>query len=305
MGSPVLSVLMMTYNHESYIREAVESVLNQNLPFSWELVVGNDASTDRTAEILDEMAAGDARIRVIHHEENMGLHRNYVYLIQQCNGEFVALLEGDDYWIDTEKCLLQVRLLKENPQMAWCFTDALEVEFDGKTIRQLIQNARPEMDLKAWLGSSPFINPPNNTILFRKSAEPQSYPDVFFGLIQWDILLCVLRSNQGKIGYIGRTTLAWRRHHASFSLNASGAGLKRYKHLLLLNTYLRKILQGEMATLVPSPVYIYEFFAIQCLKEKKYLWFLWYFLRRSCMGWDLPIRHYRDFFWRLRNEDSF
>jgi glycosyltransferase involved in cell wall biosynthesis len=109
---PKVSIAMITYNHEKFIAQAMESVLAQQTDFPIELVIGEDCSTDGTREIVEQFAARYPDvIRPILHEKNVGMHRNGQAVLEACNGEYLAFLEGDDYWTNPAKLQSQVLAL--------------------------------------------------------------------------------------------------------------------------------------------------------------------------------------------------
>lgn len=123
MQTPLVSVCMTTYNHEPYLREAVESVLAQQAPFGVELVLGEDCSTDRTASICREYADRyPDRVRLVSGPENVGWRANYRRTIAACQGRYVAMCDGDDWWSDPEKLRLQVELMEADPSCGMCYT---------------------------------------------------------------------------------------------------------------------------------------------------------------------------------------
>ena len=117
MLKPIVSVVMVTFNHEKYIREAIEGVLMQECNFGVELIVANDCSTDNTNEVIQELLQNHPRshwIKYINHIENKGMMPNFVWALNQCKGKYIALCEGDDYWTDPLKLQKQVDFLEEN-----------------------------------------------------------------------------------------------------------------------------------------------------------------------------------------------
>lgn len=133
---PVVSVSMITYNHEPYIRQAIEGVMMQKTDFEFELVIGEDASTDKTREICFEYQKRyPDKIRVLWWHENVSkLGGNGRRCRAHCRGEFIALCEGDDYWIDPLKLQKQVDVLRKHPDVAFCFCGArVFTESTGKT----------------------------------------------------------------------------------------------------------------------------------------------------------------------------
>jgi glycosyltransferase involved in cell wall biosynthesis len=118
---PILSVCMVTYNHERFIAQAIDSVLMQRTDFAYELVIGDDCSTDDTRRIvLDYQRRHPDKIRVLLQPRNTRGHGNCTETYGACRGKYLAELEGDDYWIDPEKLQLQVQLLEANPQAFIC-----------------------------------------------------------------------------------------------------------------------------------------------------------------------------------------
>src|SRR6185295_15883149 len=99
--TPTVSVCVITFNHERFIAEAIESALAQKTRLDYEIVVGDDGSTDDTPRILARLAEQHApRLRVVRRQENLGINRNLAATLQECRGRYIALLEGDDYWTD-------------------------------------------------------------------------------------------------------------------------------------------------------------------------------------------------------------
>lgn len=121
--NPVVSVHMITYNHEPYIRQAIEGVIMQRTDFEFELVVGEDCSKDKTREICFEYQKKyPDKIRILWWHENVSkLGGNSRRVRAHCRGAFIALCEGDDYWIDPLKLQKQVDIMRKYPNVGICF----------------------------------------------------------------------------------------------------------------------------------------------------------------------------------------
>ena len=120
-----LSVAMITYNHKRFIGQAIESVLAQKVNFDYELVIGEDCSTDGTRSvILDFQRRYPERIVCLLRERNIGAMRNLSGTIAACRGQYLAILEGDDYWSCTSKLQKQVDFLDAHPDWAICCSRA-------------------------------------------------------------------------------------------------------------------------------------------------------------------------------------
>lgn len=127
-----LSVFLVTYNQERYIRKALDSILMQEVDFDYEVIIGEDCSTDSTPQICDEYATKYPFVKVYHHKKNLGLLGNWEFVWNHCTGEYIAMLEGDDYWIDSKKLQKQVDFLDVHPEYALTFTSAdVKIEEGG------------------------------------------------------------------------------------------------------------------------------------------------------------------------------
>ena len=110
-----LSVAIITYNHERFIRQAVESVLAQRVGFDFEIVIGEDCSTDKTRTIVSDLQHRyPQRIVALLRPRNIGAMRNLQETLASCKGEYIAFLEGDDYWTSEDKLQRQVKFLDEH-----------------------------------------------------------------------------------------------------------------------------------------------------------------------------------------------
>lgn len=122
-SQPLVSVHMITYNHEPYIRQAIEGVMMQKTDFAFELVIGEDCSQDKTREICFEYQKKfPDKIRVLWWHENVSqLGGNGGRVTLRCRGELIAFCEGDDYWTDPLKLQKQVDIMRKHPRVGVCF----------------------------------------------------------------------------------------------------------------------------------------------------------------------------------------
>lgn len=131
---PLVSVIMLSYNHERYIEQALNSVLAQKTNFEFEILIGDDASTDDSAAVLREYAERDARIHLFVREENVGTTKNAYLLMTAAKGKYLASCESDDYWIDENKLQKQVDFLEAHPEFIGCCHDILCVDENGEML---------------------------------------------------------------------------------------------------------------------------------------------------------------------------
>ena len=119
---PKVSVVTTTHNQEDFARDAFDSFIAQQIDFPMEIIVADDASTDSTRAIIQEYVDRYPHLfRPILRPKNLGLNRNLVDALSRARGTYIALCEGDDYWIDPLKLSRQVAFLDRHPETAVCF----------------------------------------------------------------------------------------------------------------------------------------------------------------------------------------
>jgi len=129
------SVCILTYNHEQFIGQAIDSVLNQKLNFFYEIVVGEDYSTDKTRKILlDYQKKYPKKIKLLLNKRNLGVIENFIQTLNNCKGKYIALCEGDDYWVDSSKLQKQIDFLESNSEYSVCYQDAKIINEKGVII---------------------------------------------------------------------------------------------------------------------------------------------------------------------------
>ena len=131
----MVSVIMITYNHERFIREAIDSILMQKTNFDFEILIGDDASTDGTGKIVQEYADRfPNKIHAVIRSTNIGATKNSYDILCRAKGKYLASCEGDDYWTDEYKLQKQVDVLEKNPQYVACVHPIGLVDVNGKCI---------------------------------------------------------------------------------------------------------------------------------------------------------------------------
>lgn len=122
MNDTLVSINCITYNHENYIKDAIDSFIMQKVNFKYEILIGEDCSTDNTLEIVKQYQEKYPNIiRVITGEKNVGAIQNLKRLQSESKGKYIAICEGDDYWIDPYKLQKQVEYMENNPECSICF----------------------------------------------------------------------------------------------------------------------------------------------------------------------------------------
>jgi len=131
-----VSVVILSYNFEKYIGQAIDSVLMQKTDFCYEIIIGDDFSPDNTRSVLYEYQAKyPDLIRLVLNEQNTGSTRLlYRILTQECRGRYVINFDGDDYWTDADKLSKQKRILEENPEYIGVGHIVEEKDSSGRSI---------------------------------------------------------------------------------------------------------------------------------------------------------------------------
>jgi glycosyltransferase involved in cell wall biosynthesis len=192
----IVSICMITYNHENFIREAIEGVLMQKTTFPIELIIGEDCSTDKTRHIVREYAEKYPEIiRPLLPEKNLGVKDNFIQTLQACTGKYIALCEGDDYWIDPYKLQKQVDFLEANEDFSICFHNVKILE-DGILVDDFITRQVPDITSIKDLARGNYIHTPS--VVFRKN---QLVLDEFKEIQSpiGDYVLHMLNAKYGKI----------------------------------------------------------------------------------------------------------
>lgn len=210
-GSVTVSVLVVTYNHEQFVRQALDSTLAQRLSQPFEILVSEDCSTDGTRAIVQEYAERYPQlIRLLLSEQN--LHSNEVVArgFRAARGRYVALLDGDDYWTSDDKLRAQVAFLEARPEFTICFHNVQVVDEHSETTGRL-WNApgQPEVSGLHELLRGNFIA--STSVMYRRAAiaEVPAWYDRF-SITDWP--LHVIYALEGRIGYLDRTLGAYRLH---------------------------------------------------------------------------------------------
>jgi hypothetical protein len=197
--TPRVSVCVLTYRHGELLRTAVRSVLAQDAPFDFEVVIGDDGSTDGSREIALELAAADPRVRVLDTADNVGAPRNLARLLRSAHGEVIAILEGDDRWTSTDKLRRLVARLDADEAIAGVYHKVRWVDRGGAELRIGPDRPGPLTRLSLVRDGS---SVPLSAFVLRASALPDHLPASFFAsqyMADWQLSLLVAAA--GGIGF--------------------------------------------------------------------------------------------------------
>ena len=203
-----LSVFVVTYNQEQYIRQCLDSIVMQQVDFDYEVIIGEDHSTDSTPQICDEYAEKYPFIKVYHHPMNLGLVKNWEFVLNRCTGEYVAMIEGDDYWIDANKLRTQIAWLDEHPEYVITSTNVDVLCEDGLNDAEEWFKVRNEGDVIL----EEYIHPGichTTSVVMRNLTKNIKYPP---WLYMTDTYTFMWIAKKGKAFHFEKTMSVYRRH---------------------------------------------------------------------------------------------
>ena len=210
------SIVCVTYNQESYIRETIDSFLMQKLNDIYQIVISDDCSTDSTRDIILEYAQKYPDIFKINlQDSNVGVARNFKDALMLADGEYIALCEGDDFWIDETKLQRQVDFLDNHKNYSLCF-HPVRVFFENGEEKDSVHPL--QTDAKVFtlqnLLKENFIQ--TNSVMYRR----RDYSHIPTNILPIDWYLHLYHAETGSIGFINRVMSAYRRHPNGIWWNA-------------------------------------------------------------------------------------
>jgi len=261
--NPLVSVLMITYNHERYIGAAIEGVINQKTDFPFELIIGEDCSPDNTRAVaLDYQKRYPHIIRVIVSDRNVGMHLNSKRMEKRVRGEYIAVCEGDDRWSDQTKLQKQITFLEQHPDYGAICTSC-EIEKNG-----VVAGRTPGIDEECdvELAHLLFANIiPTLTVCCRRSVSERYWLEmgkVFRDERMGDLPLWCWMSLHSKIRYIPACTAVYRHleESASHSLSeekqhqfaVSAMRIRAYFLASVAPAVRRKLVSAWVVALMPN-----------------------------------------------------
>lgn len=215
----MVSVDMITYNHEKYIAQAIEGVLMQKTNFLIELVIGEDCSTDNTRQIcIDYKEKFPDKIRLLLPNNNLGINENGLQTLKACTGKYIALCEGDDYWTDPYKLQKQVDFLEAHLDYGMIHTNCDDLLMNSGVI---IHNQNNQNVREGWIMKEIFsgeVKIKTATVCFRRAIYEQFFPTNYWDLNipigDWPLWLVLAKNS--KIGYLSDTTAIYRSGQYSY-----------------------------------------------------------------------------------------
>jgi len=249
-----LSILLVSYNHEKYIKQCLDSIFMQDFDGSIELVVADDASQDKTLNIIKSYEAKDSRFtfKYLDFSQNLGITKNYQRSFPKCSGNYVAIMEGDDFWFSPKKLTKQINFLENHSECLACSSNYIVHNEDAGDFNVRLSN--PHNHQYRYLSAKDLIedNIIGNfsTVVYRKSALDQLPPKLFW-YKSYDWIINISIASKGLIGFLFEPLSAYRIHKGgAHSQNNEIAQLKEQKEELKNYNYITNyIYTNEFALL--------------------------------------------------------
>tara|TARA_R110002096_G_scaffold76999_5_gene181655 strand:+ start:5167 stop:6063 length:897 start_codon:yes stop_codon:yes gene_type:complete len=209
---PLVSVCMITYNHEQFINKAIKGVINQNCSFDFEFIISDDCSSDNTPFLISEAVDKFNKkipIKYFSQNSNLGIIKNFVFALNQCSGKYIAICEGDDYWVDNGKLSKQADLLENDGTLVGSF-HFVKVEYENKPhLSNIFKSSVPEI-----IGTEDLIAPSSlihtSSLFFKRDAL--IFPEWYLTMLSGDFALTSILSKQGKFKRINDVMSVYRVH---------------------------------------------------------------------------------------------
>lgn len=246
--APVVSVVMLAYNHAPYIVEAIEGVLAQRCPFPFELIIAEDRSKDETlAKCRPYVESHPERVRILTSAQNVGMMPNLFRALDRCRGEYIAFCEGDDFWCDPDKLSLQVTAF-DDPDVGLVHTNyAHHTLIDGVWQRGKAGfhdgRSLDELAGDVFGANMRQLMPRTCTSIYRRAAieqfraNPLANPDFVVG----DVPMVLSCAANWKVAYLDRITAVYRIAPGSVTRSGMASTARIMDGLVAIHTELAKL----------------------------------------------------------------
>lgn len=224
---PLVSVAIITYNQEKFISQTLESILSQKHRCTYEIIIGDDCSTDRNREIIESYREKYPEIiKPIYNQNNLGLIKNYFNVMAQCRGKYIMQCAGDDWWLP-EKLSIQVDFMETHPDIGMCYGKA-QTYIDGKKKYGKKFGEKRE-SFESLLGGNTI---PAVTACFRRDLLEKYLEDINPLGKNWlmeDYPLWLWFSHESKVYFINKVLAIYRVLDESASHNSDIIKILRFR----------------------------------------------------------------------------
>ena len=253
----MISVLIITYQHEKYIRQAIESVLMQKTKYSYEIIIADDSSKDGTTTVLKEYKRKyKDKIKLYLRKKNVGGTKNFYQILQRARGKYIITLEGDDYWTDEYKLEKQVNYLEKHPRYIGVFHRCHVIDEHGKKLRIKYNDMYSSFEGYSLREFEKGLLPGHAATfmyknIFRESKGKYNFYYKIHNMVGDQTLYCILLS-KGMFGFIDEDMSIYRivikkNGTSNSSLCAyNNYSYKMWKYYCLLEIWMKKRLHTKV-----------------------------------------------------------
>lgn len=214
-----VSAVILTYNQKNFIAQAIESALSQQTDFDFEILVGDDCSTDGAQEVIKTYQTKyPDKVKAVLHPKNLGQNGlfNTIETLKLAQGTYIAPMDGDDYWTDASKLQKQVDFMEANPDFSACFHNALITYEDGLDSYELNTSEQKLVTtVEDLVGEDEIWFMATSAVLFKNGL--MYYPDWFLKSSSGDIPRYVILAKHGPIGYVPGVMSVYRKNRGGAS----------------------------------------------------------------------------------------
>ncbi len=217
MNTPFVSVCLFTYNYERFLNQAVDSVIQQQCDFDFEILICDDCSTDDTLKVANQYQLKYPNIiRVLSHEKNQGGTKNWLRAIQSCKGKYIALMDGDDYFSDSSKLKKQAEIMELDNDLVLCFHSVDEIYDDAPELNKTVVFEKEYYELADFIKNGWFVR--TSSTFFRNGVIANEMPTWVHDFpYRFDTILHVLLCQHGKAYNLKESLSVWRKHKKGMS----------------------------------------------------------------------------------------
>ena len=289
-----LCVCIPSYNHEKYIAQCLDSVIAQKEVNDFVISVSDDCSSDSTPEILKKYQTRYPEIiRLNLRSSNVGMVRNITENIYSAGTDFIALLEGDDYWADEDKLHRQLSFLQNDETLGFVCSSQIVLE-GGKQIDHIEYKQPFRITLDDFIRKN--LKVFNNTKMFRTTILPENLPDWYYNSHLWDWLMHIFMLEKADGYYDPKPTLMYRRHENAYISERNT--IARMNDCLVVLPHLDLRLNRKYTQIFSDTTPHFSELAVAHYKQHNFLSFLKYTLLYFS---NIKNVHPRDFLWKLRH----
>lgn len=214
-----VSVTILTYNQKNFIGKAIESALSQQTNFDFEILVGDDCSTDGAQEVIQAYQNQyPDKIKAVLHPKNLGQNGlfNTIETLKLAQGTYIAPMDGDDYWTDNQKLQRQVDFMEAHPDFSACFHNALITYEDGSPAHELnAPDQKTVVTVEDLVGEDEIWFMATSAVMFKNGL--MHYPAWFLKSTSGDIPRYVILAKKGPIGYVPGVMSVYRKNRGGAS----------------------------------------------------------------------------------------